>query len=81
MKEDRAAKKRNPKNLAMNKFKSDTEIDTEIQDMIEMMTQQKEKRKILNNPPQKESHLKGSKDNDEQSKVVTKYALGVFGGI
>ena len=45
------------------------------------MTVQKNKKKILNNPPQKETHLKGSKDNNEDEKVVTKYSNGVFGGI
>ena len=64
-KQQRAAKKRRPQNNFMNKFKSDTEIDEEIQEMIEVMTVQKDKKKILNNPPQKETHLKGSKDNDE----------------
>jgi len=29
----------------------------------------------------KETHLKGSKDNDDNEKIVTKFANGVFGGI
>lgn len=81
-KEAHHAKTKNQKtSIFSNKFKSDNEIDQEIAFKIEEMTKTRDRRKHLNNPPLKETFLKGSKDKDGDAVIVSKYSKNGFGGI
>ena len=59
-------------------------MDLEIQLKIDAMTRfkrAKDRKLILNNPPQKETHLKNAKDAGNSSKIQYIFRKGVFGDV
>ena len=57
----------------------DNEIDHEMQTKIEQMIafkRPKDRKQLLNNPPKKETQLKGSKDNNPNLAISKEYRKG-----
>ena len=72
----------NQKQREGNKNNLDGDLDLIIKHKIESMTQfrkAKDRKLLLNNPPKKETHLKGSKDNELVKDAP--FSKGSFGGI
>ena len=66
--------------------KMESEIDGEMQTRIEQMIafkKPKDRKQLLNNPPKKETSLKGSKDKDSINMEEKKsfFGKGIFGQV